>query len=308
MDLTEDDIAVLRYIHRYRFIRADDLYRLFPGRTPDRLSRRLTLLYRAHYLDRPPAQIDRFRTGGSQSLVYGLDAAGARLLKEKFAVAIGSTDWKSRNRTYTRENLDHTLEVARFMIDLDVACRAHANITCLHGDEIIGRDMEGALRGLTKWPVPIRAGSGTTDVHLAPDAIFGIRVHQPDRDSLVSYVCLEIDRGTMTIQPAEHIEESEAFLYRATVLRKLYAYAESWRRKLHLTYLRVPTPRVLFVTHSESRSEAIRQVAYEKVVQPHKLPRGLFLFGTGSTASNPLLPVWKTAAGETQSLLPFSPT
>src|SRR6266699_2407999 len=109
VELTDDDVAILRHVFRHRFVRADDLYRLFPERSPDRLSRRLTLLYRNHYIDRPIAQIDRFRAGGSQALVYGLDTAGARYLKAKFGASIGATDWKARNRTYKRENLDHTL-------------------------------------------------------------------------------------------------------------------------------------------------------------------------------------------------------
>jgi hypothetical protein len=69
----------LRHVHRHRFIRADDLHRLLDHRSRDRLSRRLMLLFRAGYLDRPEAQIDRYHEGGSRSLVYGLGAKGARV-------------------------------------------------------------------------------------------------------------------------------------------------------------------------------------------------------------------------------------
>ncbi|MEI9932658.1 MAG: replication-relaxation family protein [Rhizomicrobium sp.] len=112
IELTEDDIAILRAVHRHRFVRADDLYRLFGERSQDKLSRRLTRLYRNKFLDRPIAQVDRFREGGSRPLVYGLDAVGARYLKETLGVPIGSTDWKARNRSYTRESLDHTLAIS----------------------------------------------------------------------------------------------------------------------------------------------------------------------------------------------------
>ena len=72
MVLTEDDIAILKQVYRHRFVRADDVYRLME-RSSDRLSRRLTLLFRNDYLDRPMCQVDRYHEGGSRALVYGLD-------------------------------------------------------------------------------------------------------------------------------------------------------------------------------------------------------------------------------------------
>ena len=64
IELTADDIEILRRVHRHRFIRADDIYRLFPERSRDHLSRRLAGLYRNQFLDRPIAQVDRFQEGG----------------------------------------------------------------------------------------------------------------------------------------------------------------------------------------------------------------------------------------------------
>src|SRR3569833_1851852 len=135
--LTSDDAEILERVFRHRFIRADDLFRLFPDRSPDRLSRRLMLLYRNRYLDRPIAQIDRFRGGSSQPLVYGLDNAGARYLAEIAGRPPASTDWKARNRSYTRENLDHTLAVTRFMVDLELACRARGDVELITEAEIL---------------------------------------------------------------------------------------------------------------------------------------------------------------------------
>ena len=123
IELTDDDVELLRRVYRYRFIRADDLYRLFDQRSADKLSRRLVRLYRNHYLDRPIAQVDRYREGGSKSLVYGLDNAGARFIAGTLGYSVTSGDWKARNRTYTRENLDHTLSMTRFLVDLELACR-----------------------------------------------------------------------------------------------------------------------------------------------------------------------------------------
>lgn len=284
--LTDDDAAIIRCIYRHRFVRADDVYRLFPDRSPDRLSRRLTLLYRAGYLDRPISQIDRYRAGGSKALVYGLDAAGARYLKEQFGTSIGATDWRARNRSFVRENLDHTLAVSKFMIDLEIRCREREDLSLIPFEEILGHAPEETRRLAMpgRWPVSMHYGGAHGTVHLIPDAIFGLRQTTPNGKTRAAYFFLEMDRGTMTIAPAERVRESEAFLHRATVLRKFLAYAESWQQRLHEKHFGIKAPRVLTITTSESRSETMRRVVQDLVVRHMHLPAQAFLFCSGNDA------------------------
>jgi hypothetical protein len=307
VELTDDDAEILRHVYRHRFVRAEDLYRLFPDRSPDRLSRRLTLLFRAGYLDRPVAQIDRFKQGGSQSLVYGLDTAGARYLKEHCGVKVGTADWKSRNRSYTRENLDHTLDVARFMIDVEVACRDRDDLSLIHFEDMLARAplATQSSKNPMCWAVPVNWHGSRAVVHIAPDAIFGLRTVGTDGKARRAYFFLEVDRGTMTIVPSERMRESDAFLYRATILRKLYAYADSFRQELHKEHFGIAAPRVLFVTTSEARADAMRAAAKELVIKPMKLPAAMFLFCT----SNAKAPLWAgDADGHDAPLLPESST
>jgi hypothetical protein len=280
LELTDDDAAILLHVYRHRFVRAEDLYRLL-GRSPDRLSRRLTLLYRAGFLDRPVAQIDRYKQGGSQSMVYGLDTAGARHLKETRGVAIGAADWKSRNRSYIRENLDHTLAITRFMVDLEIACRERPDLTLITFEDILANAPEATRKSRNpgSWQVPIQWHGGRAVVNVAPDAIFELRMVQPDGKALRSYYFLEIDRGTMTIVPSERVRESEAFPYRATILRKLYAYADSYRAKLHEERFGIKAPRVLFLTKSEGRAKAIESASSEFIIGTSKAAARHFLFG-----------------------------
>ncbi len=289
IELTDDDIAILRYVHRYRFVRADDLYRLFGERSQDKLSRRLTRLYRNQFLDRPVAQVDRFREGGSQALVYGLDTAGARFLKETLNVPTGSTDWKARNRSYTRENLEHTLLISRFMIDLELGVRGHEGTEIIPVEEIMQNAPEQTRRQPQpgRWPVELQWYGARAEVHIIPDAIFGLRSIGADGRVTRTFVFLEIDRGTMTIAPARKVRESDGFLYRATILRKLLVYAESYRQALHTAHLGIPVARVLFLTTSASRAEAMRVAAEQFVIAPQKITPGLFLFG-GIPVINPL--------------------
>ncbi len=279
--LTDDDVAMIRHVFRHRFVRAEDLFRLMPGRSPDRLSRRLMLLYRAGYLDRPLSQIDRFHQGGgSQSLVYGLDNAGARLLKER-GVSVGAADWRTRNRAYKRENLDHTLAVAKFMIDVEAACRDRPDLSFIPFEEILTKAPEATRRSKypMRWPVEISYGGARGVVHLQPDAIFGLR-QKTETGSRSAYFFVEVDRGTMTICPSERVIQSEAFVHRATVLRKLVAYAESWRQKQALR-LGATAPRTLFVANSSARKKTIQDAATD-VERQYRLPARMLLFSASA--------------------------
>jgi hypothetical protein len=304
--LTADDVAILRLVFRHRFIRADDLYRLFSGRSADKISRRLVRLYRSGYLDRPIAQIDRFRPGGSRALVYGLASKGARYLAEVEGTAIGSGDWKTRNRTYTRENLDHTLAITRFLVDLELACRDHEEVDLIPGEEIIGSAPVRATRlaPFVRWTVPVSWSGMSGTVYVAPDSLFGLRIRQAEGQTQRSFVFLEIDRGTMTIAPARQVRECEAFLYRATILRKLLTYAESYRQGLHREHLGIPTARVLLLTSTEARAAAMQGAADRFITASGKIPAGLFLFGTMEGATDVLSREYRDAAGRPARLLP----
>jgi hypothetical protein len=143
-------------------------------------------------------------------------------------------------------------------------------------------------------------------VHLAPDAIFGLRVQLPDGRARRAYFFLELDRGTMTIVPSERVRESEAFPYRATILRKLHAYADSFRQKLHETRFGIKAPRVVFQTQSEARVRAMLQAASTHVLQPLRLPAQLFMFGVQSDVS--ALDMAYLSVGEETKLLPMTRT
>lgn len=306
IELTDDDIEILRRVYRYRFIRADDLYRLFGQRSPDRLSRRLVQLYRNRYLDRPIAQVDRYHKGGSRALVYGLDNAGARYIAESFGYSVTSGEWKARNRSYTRENLDHTLSITRFLVDLELACRARGDVELIPFEEIVTNAPERTRRlpQPGRWSVPVRWGEASGDVLVIPDAIFGLRMTKADGGKARSFVFLEIDRGTMTIAPAKQIQEGPAFLHRTSILRKLLTYATSHHLDLHREHLGLPVARVLFVTASAARADAMREVANTSIVRPMRLPSGLFLFGCAADADLPLDAAWLDAAGQPTFLAP----
>jgi len=297
IEVTDDDVAILRHIYRHRFIRTTDLYRLLSPRSPDKVSRRLARLYRNHFLDRPLAQIDQFRGAGSQPLVYGLDNAGARYLANEDGLAIPAGDWTRRNRRFTRENLEHTLTVTRFMVELELACRAREGIDPIRFEDLEHRDRKG-VRPANCWSVVLPWHGSQAQVTIAPDAMFGLKVRTAEGRSLRSFFLVEIDRGTMTIVPSDDRRRSDAFLYRSSILRKLLAYAVSHRDEVHQEHLGIPVARILMITKKATRVEEMRAAAQRLVVGPMGVPAGLFLF-TKDTESDPLETPFLDANGAT---------
>lgn len=303
--LTEDDIAILRHVYRHRFIRADDIYRLFAWRSADKLSRRLTWLYRNQFLDRPVAQIDRFKLGGSQSFVYGIDSGGARFLREHDGTSIRHTDWKARNREYTRENLDHTLAVTRFMIDLELACKARDDVGLIHFETVLAAASDATQMSAqpARWPVTLPWQGNSAQIVIAPDAIFGLEIKPSGGKPRRAYFFVEMDRGSMTIAPSEPVRRSEAFLYRSSILRKLLAYGVSHQNGIHQAHLGIHAAQLLTLTTSTSRAGEMQKCAAALIVPSLKIPPDLFLFGVAH-GENPLEAHLENSTGEAVRLLP----
>ena len=186
---------------------------------------------------------------------------------------------------------------------MTAACSARSDLELVQFEEILAASPEPTRKSKSpaSWPVPVQWHGGKSVVHLAPDAIFGLRMQLPDGHARRAYYFLEFDRGTMTIVPSESVRESDAFPYRATILRKLYAYADSFRQKLHETRFGIKAPRVVFLTQSEARARAMLQAATTHVLQPLRLPSQLFMFGVQSDA-DVLDMAYLSAGGETKLL------
>lgn len=278
--LTDDDLAVLEHIERHRFLRTTDVYRLFPTRAPDRISRRLMQLYRAGYLDRPLSQINQYRSGGSQPLVYGLDGAGARLLALRRGETVRSNDIRARNRRYARENLEHTLAVAQYMVGLELAYGTMEEFTFVRCEEMLARapDTTRRLPQPGRWSVTVPWHRAEAEVMIAPDAIYGLRQISEDGGARSSYYFVEVDRGSMTITPSDAVRRSPAFLYRSSLLRKLFAYGVSHRDGIHQRHFGIPSARVVMLTTSEARAQEVQTVADAMVVKPLGIPSEFFRF------------------------------
>lgn len=274
LDLTPLDVAVLRHVRRHRFLRSDQLVRL-TGESSAALSRRLNLLFRHGYLDRPRAQWRYHEPDRSRELIHGLGKRGVRYLQKLGEVESHRIHEKRVGQLY----LDHTVEVAEFMTRLETELPAGVSLEYVDDGASVQRSV-----ATCSWSVPIHYRGERLEVGVVPDRVFRLVTRD---ESLV--FCLEIDRGTM---PVMRTNPSQSSFY-----RKLLAYHETWRSGVHLRDMGWRRFRVLTVTSSRERRDHLIEVCREVVSSGGS---GLFLFadreGVAGAESVSAMP-WITGDG-----------
>ena len=264
MVITERDIAILQAIARHRFLRSTHLATLFAEAPGAKIVRRLHKLYHNGYLDRPRTQIDyHLQGGGSKPIVCGLTNRGERLLAEH----TGSNP-KRRDTKATRLFLDHTLEVADFMVALERSCQVRGDIRLIYPEEILANASEKVKgqRNPFMWETRVRWGGEEHRIHVAPDKVFGLEM----RDGSSRFYFLEADRGTMPVARSD--------LRRTSLLRKFLSYGATHHDRTHSHRFGFGHFQVLFVVPSNDRAASCIETCRDCGTGSGN--RGLLLFST----------------------------
>ena len=153
----------------------------------------------------------------------------------------------AKNRSAKRLFLQHTLMISEVMVQLEFACRKTDGVRLITSEEALSQAPE-ETRGSPfpfQWSVKIPAGNSYTALSIHPDSLFGLEFKIRSNETLTLYFALEADRATMPVV--------RKGLKQTSFFRKMLAYEESWRRKLHVQKLGVERLRILTVTTSKER-------------------------------------------------------
>ncbi len=238
--------------------------------SPQKVLRRLRLLFDAGYLARPSAQQRYF--SGATPMVYLLGNRGADLVVRQFGLRRASVDWTAKARTADRGALDHALDTTAFMVAAEVACRRAGHLDLIPFDEILATLAPRTTRESPRpyhWPVPVRFDGKPTEVYVIPDKTFGIRDRRREAGRNQKYLFLEMDRGTQPVVRRQ--------LAQSSILRKFLAYGATHRQGVHERVYGINNFRVLFVTTSRSRINTMIEAFHEHQAVIGVSPR-LFLF------------------------------
>jgi hypothetical protein len=237
----------------------------------------LQRLFHHGYLDRPRAQLNSLLTGGSQAFVYALGNQGRRLLE----AAAGPLP-RAANYRLGHPYLEHTIEIAEFVIRLERAARELPGIRVIAEDELAQRFQ---LPDPFRWQVRLQGRR----IGIQPDKVFALAA----ADAGPPVLCLlEVDRGTMPV--------SRPGLVRSSFRRKLLAYEATWRQGIHRSRFGFERLRVLTVTHGEARRLHLIEEA-RRLDSGH----GLFQFTTRGAllGSSPLECDWHPVNGDAPTRL-----
>jgi hypothetical protein len=259
LQITERDRAIIRLVHRNRFLRSSHILTLLDGGS-QQILRRLQLLYHHGFLERPRAQIDFYRHGGSRRMVYGLGNKGASLLKQELGAAFRILRWGEKNAAVRRPFFEHALLVSDVMVALEVDCRKRGDVHLFADDDLPVRS--GDRPSLFRFSVKVENG---TKLCVNPDRVFALESEGKFSGHSPAFFFLEADSGTM---PIVRKNLSQSSLY-----RKLLAYEATWTQGLHRSQFGIHRFRVLTVTTSAARVQSMVE-ACSKLRRGH----GLFLF------------------------------
>jgi DNA-binding Lrp family transcriptional regulator len=288
MQLTERDREIIRLVQRHRFLRSSHII-AFIGGSPQNLLRRLQLLYHHGLLERPRAQLDYYREGGSRCMVYGLGDKGTSALNRERDRSVPPLRPSESNRAVGRIFLEHALLVSDVMVAIELVCRQDGRVRLLSDDEL---HVKNGPRRPFKWSVT--PSSSRLKLGVIPDRVFGLEFPDQAGAPTRAFFFLEADRGTMPV--------SRRNLSQTSFFRKLLAYESTWSQSIHTRRFGFHRFRVLTITSSVERLRTLLTACSQL-----KRGQGLFLFAERTILDRPaqiLSPIWQTVRpGERASLL-----
>ncbi|MGH7890273.1 MAG: replication-relaxation family protein, partial [Thermodesulfobacteriota bacterium] len=234
LELNPRDIEVLKSVYTYRFLTSTQLTKMF-FTSKSFADRRLRKLYDHGFLDR----IQRPVTEGKCELLYALWTEGARVLSRKLKTSREELGWSKSKNKVGGEFLEHELEVTRFRLALEEACK---NTDGYSLKEWRNKEELKLKKGSISYGEKIR--ERRKNIILIPDAYFVLNTPKG-----IAHFFLEIDRYT----------ETASKVFR----RKMNGYKIYLERGLFRERFGGKNFRVLSVTTNNTRLTSIVKVTSE---------------------------------------------
>ena len=285
--LQERDLQIVLAVWRYRFLSSDILTAIISG-SPQRILRRLNLLFHAGYLDRPREQIKPWQSGSSP-MVYGLGNKGVDMLSEQFGFPRQHIDWTSKNRDSKELYIAHTLMIATFLVSLKLACERQSGIEFIEQSRIV----QGEPILKVNFNREVNGRMENVRFNLIPDCLFGLRLLNEPSDRSRAFFLGEMDRATMPILRSD--------FYRSSILKKIVGYRHCKNTGAFKKTFGFENPRIVTVTTSHERID--NMIAACRKIYGDSKGAGMFLFSTADNftprnVENVLRPIWRNAADD----------
>jgi len=296
--ITERDVNILNNVRRHRFLNSEHVIALDGGNAAN-IKARLRVLYDQGLLDRPEAQRHYSRHTTPGAMVYALGRAGARFLREHGEAINPNIDLTEKNRRAGSVFVNHTLAVADFLINLEVACRnSSGDLQLIHQHQLLAVAPEKTrnAREPLRWQTTImNEQSRPQSYSVIPDGAFALLSPSAPRDKNVNIYLFENDTGTIPIRRKGQSHRS--------IRHKLNVYLHGWQAKRHVEQFGSPALQIAIVTNSPARVEHMLD---EVLDLTGGLGSRIFLFTDQQTlaaaGNDPLKAKWINGKGEITAL------
>jgi hypothetical protein len=201
-------------------------------------------------------------------------------------------DWSEKNKRTGQIFIAHTIEVADFLVRLELACRNSGDVGFIREEEILALAPEATqlAREPLRWNAMTMEHGRRERWSVIPDGIFGLSF----ADGSAAYFMLEVDRGTspITRNRADH----------RSIARKFRTYFDGWRTGRHVEQFGLKQMRVATITNSRERMQ--NMIAIVRSITDGK-GSNFFLFIDQETLaeSDPLQAKWTSGKSEPVRLI-----
>ncbi len=263
IELTPRDLELLKLLCRYRYLRSNFLYAFLGGASEKRFKERLCHLYHdGRYINRPQQQW-QFANCRYMPVIYELDDAGERVLREHgLGREVGPL--LASGRGQVSRQFAHTLMISEILASIGLGVRADSSLRFISAQEILAKAPEPTRVTSNPFQIPVsisyafpgRERAHNADLKLVPDALFGLEYNR----KAYRFFALEADRNTMPCARSD--------LRQSSYLRKLLAYRAIAAQQIYKTRLGLPNLLVLNLTVSEEHMRSIMATLKELVAAP----------------------------------------
>lgn len=290
------DLDILLFLDRVDYATSDQIVRAVGG-SQRNVKNRLRLFFDHKVLTRPPLQHVLLHGFHNPPLIYGLGAAGKRLLIEHGKLSQDGRDYTRKAARVVPLQLAHTIEVTELILQFEAACRDHTQVRLFDQHELLEHmpDSTRASRHPFACEVVVELPQLSDPLALTviPDRLLALGFANGTR----SAHAIEWDRGTESIGTSR-----TRLVGKSSFRKKLMAYWHAWRQQLHTSRWGFTTGfRVLTITTTEARLRSMigaqREVAGDT---------GLFLYTTAERLldQGPFGSIWSSSSEDGLCLLP----
>ncbi|MCP4184137.1 MAG: hypothetical protein GY761_12605 [Hyphomicrobiales bacterium] len=180
--ITERDIDILRWLYRYRYLRAPQLILFLKPKSEKRFIERLgDLFHETGLIDRPKAQWQHF-DARCTPMIYELTIKGLGFLESRNQLPQRATTLSRQKRAGRNVQFDHAMMIVDVLVDTELATIATPAQRFVCIDEILARATETtkAAPNPLSVPVTIQPNAAFPNIkspwktHIIPDALYGI--------------------------------------------------------------------------------------------------------------------------------------